>query len=72
MDRAFDGRRAYVHCTQDQAIPAVVQTMMVEGSGVEWVVRTMESSHSPFLSDPELLVRFVREFAGIFRGVGAD
>jgi len=67
-DKAFDGRRAYVHCTQDQAIPAVAQTMMVEGSGVEWVVRTMESAHSPFLSDPEQLAGLVRDFVGIFRG----
>ncbi|MCJ1296402.1 hypothetical protein MMC34_007968 [Xylographa carneopallida] len=65
-DAVFDGRRGYVICTEDQAIPAAVQKMMVQGSGVDWAVRTMRAAHSPFLSDPkqlrDLVVGLVQEF----------
>jgi pimeloyl-ACP methyl ester carboxylesterase len=39
----------YVVCTQDQAIPHAVQQAMSARAGA---VRTLESSHSPFMSQP--------------------
>lgn len=52
-ESAYDGRRAYIRCAQDQAIPAVFQDAMVAASGVEWKVINMDASHSPFLSKPK-------------------
>ncbi|MCJ1283374.1 hypothetical protein MMC26_002702 [Xylographa opegraphella] len=67
-DAVFDGRRGYVFCTEDQAIPLAAQQAMVQNSGVEWAVRTMRAAHSPFLSDPGLLAALVAEFVRDFEG----
>jgi pimeloyl-ACP methyl ester carboxylesterase len=47
---AFDGLpRAYVVCSQDQAIPPALQRRMLEAQGVEDVVE-LDTDHAPFLS----------------------
>ena len=53
----------YLLCEQDQAVPVVVQQMMVgrleeTGAKVE-TVETCTGSHSPFLSMPETVVEVV-------------
>lgn len=61
-ERAYDGRRAYIRCLRDNALPIAVQDRMVARSGVEWVVKTVNASHSPFVSMPD-------ELAGVVAGI---
>jgi pimeloyl-ACP methyl ester carboxylesterase len=46
--------RSYIICTQDRAISRAQQRAMIAAVGVDRVVE-MESSHSPFISQPERL-----------------
>ena len=62
----FNGRRAYLKCTEDQAIPLEAQDAMVQYSGVEWDVGELKASHSPHLSQPEGVVDFVVKMADKF------
>ncbi|CAG9974910.1 unnamed protein product [Clonostachys byssicola] len=66
-DSAYDGCRAYIRCSQDKALLIEVQDMFVERSGVQWVVKTLDSSHSPFISMPRELTVAVQEIARDFR-----
>lgn len=54
-DAIFDGRRAYVLCALDKAIPMAGQNHMIQQSGVEWDLKTLYTGHAPFLSRPEEL-----------------
>ncbi|MCJ1393890.1 hypothetical protein MMC18_006766 [Xylographa bjoerkii] len=54
-DAYYNGRRAYVNTLLDQCIPSVVQEGMLAGSAVTWDVHHFNTSHSPFLSQPEQL-----------------
>lgn len=62
----FKGRVAFIRTINDAAIPLAVQQMMLDGTGVEWIVRDIESGHSPQLSKPEelagILVELVKGF----------
>jgi|SRR5580658_9412318 hypothetical protein len=55
--------RHYIRCTQDRAIPVTGQDHMiatVDGSiGGKTTTHTLESSHSPFLSQPATLSRIL-------------
>ncbi|EHK22132.1 uncharacterized protein TRIVIDRAFT_29562 [Trichoderma virens Gv29-8] len=66
LDKTYDGRRAYIRCLQDHALPLAIQDGMVAGSGVEWITKSLESSHSPFLSMPDELTRVVAEIVAEF------
>jgi hypothetical protein len=46
--------RSYILCTQDRAISPAQQRAMIASVGVDRVVE-MDSSHSPFISQPERL-----------------
>jgi pimeloyl-ACP methyl ester carboxylesterase len=46
--------RSYILCTQDRAISPAQQRAMIAAVGVDRVVE-MDSSHSPFISQPERL-----------------
>ena len=59
----FADKLEFVRCMQDQALPPFQQDMFMEKSGVEWKVKDIEASHSPFASKPEELVKFLVEFA---------
>ncbi|KAK4077100.1 uncharacterized protein Triagg1_4067 [Trichoderma aggressivum f. europaeum] len=65
-DEAYDGRRAYIRCLQDKALPIGIQEHLVARSEVEWVVKTLDSSHSPFLSMPGELTRVLEEIVEEF------
>lgn len=65
-EKAYDGRRAYIRCTQDNALAFEVQSMFIERSGVTWITKTMETSHSPFMSRPKELVEIVSEIVKEF------
>jgi hypothetical protein len=55
--------RHYIRCTQDRAIPLTGQDHMiatVDGAiGGKTTTHTLESSHSPFLSQPATLSRIL-------------
>ena len=63
MDPAYRGRVAYVKTTKDNAILPEFQDKMMEESGVEWLVREMETGHSPFIVEPKVLAEILVEFA---------
>lgn len=63
---AYDNRRVYLHTNQDQALPPFAQDAYVAGSGTEWQVRKLDTSHSPFFSEPDKLAGLVIEYAQAF------
>lgn len=54
-DAVYDGRRAYMFCTLDHAIPLARQEFMIKQSKVLWDVETFHTGHAPFLSQPKTL-----------------
>ncbi len=65
-ETVYDGRRAYIHTSEDQALPPFVQDAFVAASGVVWNVKRLQTSHSPFLSQPEALAALVSRLAEDF------
>ncbi|KAM6482564.1 hypothetical protein HDV62DRAFT_390592 [Trichoderma sp. SZMC 28011] len=61
LDNVYDGRRAYIRCLQDGALPLAAQDGLLAQSGVEWIIRSLEASHSPYLSMPDELTSVVAE-----------
>ncbi|KAL8688713.1 MAG: hypothetical protein Q9218_005447 [Villophora microphyllina] len=57
---AYNNRRTYLHTNEDQALPPFAQDAFVAGSGAEWEVQKLDTSHSPFLSEPKQLAAIVR------------
>lgn len=62
-DSGFNGRIAYIRTAQDKTIPAFAQDGMMAASGVTWDVHEFETSHSPFLSQPEQLSKTIISLA---------
>lgn len=62
----FKGRLAYVRARNDAMILLETQQAMIDATGVEWIVRDLESDHSPQLSTPEELVGILLELGGMF------
>jgi hypothetical protein len=62
----YKGRIAFVRTVNDAAIPLAIQQMMIDGSGVEWIIEDMESGHSPQISQPEKLATILIELARTF------
>ncbi|OHF00742.1 hypothetical protein CORC01_04059 [Colletotrichum orchidophilum] len=54
----------YIKCALDKAVPPEGQQQMIDVSGVDVVVEDMETSHSPFLSKPDLVIAALRRSAG--------
>ncbi|ORY05271.1 hypothetical protein BCR34DRAFT_590937 [Clohesyomyces aquaticus] len=65
-DSEYAGRVAYIRTTKDAAIPLQVQQMMIDGTGVDWIVRDLECSHSAQIAQPEKLRDVLMELAGFF------
>lgn len=59
----YQGRVAFIRTLNDAAIPLQVQQMMIDGSGAEWVVKDIESGHSPQISQPEKLTSILVDLA---------
>lgn len=58
---------AYIRTSNDTAVPAFMQQTMIDNAtGPEWVVRDIESDHSPHLSHPEKLSEMLLELAQKF------
>lgn len=62
----FAGKLTFIRCMQDHALPPFLQDMFMEKSGVEWKVKDIEASHSPFASKPEELVKIIVDSAQQF------
>ena len=67
---AYDNRRIYLHTNQDQALPPSIQDAFVAGSGAVWKVLKLDTSHSPFLSQPRrlaaLLITNTKDFIATY------
>ncbi|KAE8375739.1 hypothetical protein BDV26DRAFT_283214 [Aspergillus bertholletiae] len=67
LDPAFAGRLAYVVTTEDLAVPKVAQYGMMMGTGQQWHVREIESSHcAPFITKVGQSVEILQEFIQAF------
>lgn len=53
----------YLLCENDQAIHLDVQEMMIKGSGVDIRTESCSAGHSPFLSQPEVVVELLKKVA---------
>jgi hypothetical protein len=62
----YKGRVAFIRTVNDAAVPLAVQQMMLDGTGIEWIVKDIESGHSPQVSQPENLAKIVIDLTKIF------
>ena len=62
----FKGRCAYIRTGNDRAVPHEVQNMMLQGTGQEWIIRDVDTGHSPQLAAPEKLCGIILELAKRF------
>jgi hypothetical protein len=60
---------AFIRTLNDAAIPISVQQMMLDGTGVEWIIRDIESGHSPQVSQPEKLTALVLALVADFEAL---
>ena len=72
LEPYYDGRRAYLLCTEDDAIPPIGQEMMISNSKVHWNVHQIAASHSPFLSQPSVVAGWIEYEIAIFQSVGSN
>lgn len=60
--------RHYIRCTQDYAIPLACQDYMIatvdDAIGGKTIIHTLETSHSPFLSQPAALSKILTGISG--------
>lgn len=67
-DEAYEGRRVYIRCTQDVALPLEAQEAYWKKTGLSWITRDLKAGHSPFLSLPQematLLISLAEELQG--------
>ncbi|KAF2712413.1 hypothetical protein K504DRAFT_401252 [Pleomassaria siparia CBS 279.74] len=62
----YKGRVAFIRTLKDAAVPLPAQQMMLDGTGAEWIVKDIESGHSPQISQPEKLTALLVEIANGF------
>lgn len=48
-EKAYDGHRAYFRAIQDNTVPLKHQDENIARSGVEWLVKSVNASHSAFV-----------------------
>lgn len=65
-EESFQGKIAYIGCTEDLCIPYSTQQSMLQRTGVQWLVEEMEASHSPFASKPKETARVIVDWAEKF------
>ncbi|CAO1605810.1 MAG: hypothetical protein LQ349_006656 [Xanthoria aureola] len=66
-EAAYEGRRAFLRCLQDQALPTFVQDMFVQRSGVAWDVKDVDAGHDSFISHLNEVCEAVVGYAGSFQ-----
>lgn len=62
----YAGRRVYIRCLQDAAVPSAVQTKWIKDTEVDWEIIDLDTSHSPFLSRPNELATCLEGLAEKF------
>lgn len=67
--KAFEGRCAYIRTVHDQAIPYEVQGMMLAGTEQDWIIKDIETGHSPQIVAPEKLCSILIELAKQFEAM---
>ena len=72
LEPYYDGRRAYLVCTADDAIPPIGQEIMISHSKVPWDVHQIAASHSPFLSQPSVVAAWNEYEISNFQSVASD
>jgi hypothetical protein len=65
----YKGRVAFIRTLNDAAIPLQIQQMLLDGTGVDWIVKDIESGHSPQISQPEKLTSILVELAKGFEAL---
>ena len=65
----YKGRVAFIRTLNDAAIPLPVQQMMLDGTGVDWIVEDIDSSHSPQVSQPEKLATMLLDLGKRFETI---
>ncbi|ESZ98344.1 hypothetical protein SBOR_1222 [Sclerotinia borealis F-4128] len=55
----------YLYCEEDQAMPLEIQERMVKEVGVEFQIKRCSAGHSPYLSQPETVLRVVEEIVEV-------
>lgn len=68
-EKGFNNRLAYIRTANDKINPAFAQDMWIEGTGVKWDLATMETSHAPYLSQPQQLARHILDFSAKFEAL---
>ncbi|MCJ1248841.1 hypothetical protein MMC30_006062 [Trapelia coarctata] len=53
----------YLYCENDEALPVELQKMVVANTGIAFKTENCTAGHSPFLSQPETVLNFVKELA---------
>jgi hypothetical protein len=63
----FKNTVAYIRTVNDTSLPLFMQQMMIDNAeGVDWIVKDVESDHSPQLSQPEKFSEMLVELAKTF------
>lgn len=65
-DPAVEGKRVYVLCENDLAVPPQVQELVLKGTGLEWKVVRIEAGHCPMISRPAELTKILVDVADEF------
>ncbi|OJD13862.1 hypothetical protein AJ78_05733 [Emergomyces pasteurianus Ep9510] len=65
----YNCRRGYIRTLDDHTILPIAQEMMLKHSGVDWNIREMNTSHSPFLSKPQETADIIVE---MISGLGTE
>jgi hypothetical protein len=56
---------AYIRTLKDAAIPPAVQDMMMQGTGVQWIVKDIAAGHSAQAVEPEKLCDMLIELGKV-------
>lgn len=65
-EKGFDGRRAYIRLSKDHALVPDDQVRAISESGVDFLTKILDSSHSPFISMPAELANMVEDIVNEF------
>ena len=58
----------YLLCTDDQMLPLEIQKAFISSSGIEIATESCDAGHSPWLSQPNVVLDVIKKVAGEIRG----
>ncbi|KAL8880490.1 MAG: hypothetical protein Q9192_008003 [Flavoplaca navasiana] len=67
-ETAYEGKRAYLKCTLDRALPPAIQDKFVKDSGMTWDVGDVDAGHEPHLSQLEKVYETIIGCVEAFQG----